>query len=201
LTPKGTLQLPVAVLDACVLFQGRLTDLLLHVAEAKAFEPIWTDDIHEEWMRNLHSSMGIPIDKIEYRRSEMERAFPVANVVAAPTVIATIQSMSKTAAQKKDAHVVAAAVTAKGAVIVTHNVKDFAPQVLSHYGLAKVRPDPFCLGLLASHETQVIAGIRMHRASLRRSRMSPAQYIDCLADDRLGMPRFALALALHEGAI
>lgn len=53
--------MPVAVLDACVLFQGRLTNLLLHLAEAKAFEPIWSDDIHAEWMRNLHSSMGIPL--------------------------------------------------------------------------------------------------------------------------------------------
>ena len=75
---------PVAVLDACVLFQGRLTNLLLHLAEAKAFEPIWSDDIHAEWMRNLHSGMGIPVDKIEYRRGEMERAFPEANVPAPP---------------------------------------------------------------------------------------------------------------------
>ena len=44
--------------------------------------------------------------------------------------------------------------------VVTHNIKDFSPQVLSRYGLAKVRPDAFCVGLLASHETRVLAGIR-----------------------------------------
>jgi hypothetical protein len=38
-------------------------------------------------MRNLQSSMGIPIDKIEYRRNEMERAFPAANVPAPPTLV------------------------------------------------------------------------------------------------------------------
>jgi hypothetical protein len=73
--------------------------------------------------------------------------------------------------------------------------------VLGHYGLAKVRPDAFCVGLLASHEMEVLAGLRMHRANLRRTPMSPAQYIGYLADDRLGMPRLALALASHEGAI
>jgi hypothetical protein len=31
----------VATLDACVLFQGRLTDLLLNLAEVGAFEPVW----------------------------------------------------------------------------------------------------------------------------------------------------------------
>jgi hypothetical protein len=195
------LPVPVAALDACVLFQGRLTNLLLHLAEAKAFEPIWSDEIHAEWMRNLHSSMGIPVDKIEYRRGEMEWAFPAANVPAPPTLVATIQGMSKTAAQRKDAHVVGTAVIAKAAVIVTHNIRDFSPEVLSRYGLAKVRPDAFCVGLLASRETQVLAGIRMHRANLRRTPMSPAQYIDHLSDDRLGMPRLALALATLGRAI
>lgn len=55
---------------------------------------------------------------------------------------------------------VATAVIAKEAVIVTHNVRDFSPEVLGRYGLAKVRPDAFCLGLLAGHGTQVLAGIR-----------------------------------------
>ena len=145
--------MPVAVLDACVLFQGRLTNLLLHLAEAKAFEPIWSDDIHAEWMRNLHSSMGIPTDKIEYRRGEMERAFPAANVPEPPFLVATIRGVSKTAAQRKDAHVVATAVIAKVAVIVTHNIKDFAPEVRGRYGLAKVRPDAFCVGLLSTMTT------------------------------------------------
>jgi hypothetical protein len=68
---------------------------------AKAFEPIWSDDIHAEWIRNLHSSIDIPIDKIEYRRGEMERAFPLANVPAPVTLIATIQGVSGTGGRLK----------------------------------------------------------------------------------------------------
>ena len=67
--------------------------------------------------------------------------------------------------------------------------------------MAKVRPDAFCVGLLASHEAQVLAGIRMHQAKLRRTPMSPAQYIDHLAEDRLGMPGLALALTSIGRAI
>ncbi len=193
--------MPVAVLDACVLFQGRVTNLLLHLTEANAFEPIWSDDIHAEWMRNLHARMGIPIDKVEYRRGEKEQAFPEANVPAPATLIATIQGVSKTAAQRKDAHVAATAVIAKATVIVTHNIKDFSPAVLSQYSLGKVRPDAFCVRLLASHEPQVLAGIRMHRASLRQTPMSPTQYIDHLAEDRMGMPGLAHALASLGRAI
>jgi hypothetical protein len=76
-------------------------------------------------MWNLHSSMGIPTDKIEHRRGEMERAFPAANVPTPATLVATIQGVSKTAAQRKDAHVVATAAIAKAAVIVTLNHQGF----------------------------------------------------------------------------
>jgi hypothetical protein len=192
---------PVATLDACILFQGRLTNLLLHLAEAKAFEPIWSDDMHAEWTRNLHASMGIPRDRIAYRRREMERAFPVANVSATSALVASVQRLSRTEGQRKDAHVVATAVAARATVIVTHNIRDFATKVLSYYGLSKVRPDPFCVDLLASHQDQVLVGLRAHRASLRRTPMSAARYIDHLADDRLGLLRLAIALGSHQGSI
>jgi hypothetical protein len=35
------MQVMVATLDACVLFQGRLTDLLLNLAEADTFPPCY----------------------------------------------------------------------------------------------------------------------------------------------------------------
>jgi predicted nucleic acid-binding protein len=199
--PRDASPAPVAALDACILFQGRLTNLLLHLAEANAFEPIWSDDIHAEWMRNLHASMCIPMAKIDYRRQEMEKAFPVANVPATSALVLSIQELSQTTAQRKDAHVVAIAVAAKAVVIITHNIKDFAPQVLNHYGLSKVRPDRFCVDLLASRQAQVLVGIRAHRASLGRTPMSSVQYIDHLADDKLGMRKLALALAPHGGSI
>jgi len=62
--------------------------------------------------------------------------------------------VSGTAAPQKGTHVVATAIVAKLTVIGTHNIKDFTPQVLSRYGLSKIRPDPFCVALLASHQAQ-----------------------------------------------
>jgi hypothetical protein len=66
-----------------------------------------------------------------------------------------------------------AARVTKEAVIVTHNIEDFLPEMLGRYGLAKGRPGAFCWGLLAGHEMQVLAGIRVHRANLRTTPMSP----------------------------
>lgn len=38
--------MPIATLDACVLFRGMLTDLLLWIAFAGGFEPVWSSEIH-----------------------------------------------------------------------------------------------------------------------------------------------------------
>ncbi len=103
--------------------------------------------------------------------------------------------------QRKDAHVVATAVVAKATIIVTHNIRDFAPGVLSHSGLSKIRPNFFCVDLLESHQAAVLAGLRAYRADLIKTPMSQARYIDHLADDKLGMPKLALALGLHEASI
>jgi hypothetical protein len=42
-----------ALYDACVLNPAPLRDLLMRLALTDLFRARWTDDIHEEWMRNL----------------------------------------------------------------------------------------------------------------------------------------------------
>jgi predicted nucleic acid-binding protein len=195
------MQAIIATLDACVLFQGRLTDLLLNLAEAGGFEPVWSDAIHEEWMRNLSVRFGIPADRIAYRRGEMERAFPAANVSATPALISSIQALCKTAAQRKDAHVMATAISAKADVIVTHNIKDFATAALAKFEVSKVRPDGFCVQLLEAQTEKVLSGVRAHRASLKRAEFSPAGYLEYLAHEKSGVPKFALALEPYLSGI
>jgi hypothetical protein len=65
-----------AVLDASVLFRGGIRDFLLWLAEAGAFSPVWSDMIHDEWMRNRRIKFGDATSRLEWARSEMERAFP-----------------------------------------------------------------------------------------------------------------------------
>jgi hypothetical protein len=137
-------------IDACVLVGGRVTNLLLYLADSGAFQPVWSDEIHAEWMRALDTKLGISLDKIAYRRGEMERAFPTANVRCSQALVSTIQGMCKTVAQRKDAHVIGTAVTSKSMLIVTHNTKDFSPAVLNRYGLSRSRPDEFCVDLISN---------------------------------------------------
>jgi hypothetical protein len=131
----------------------------------------------------------------------MERAFPAANCAPDPVLTQAVQTMCRTPAQRKDAHVVATAVKAKAFTIVTHNIKDFAPAVIQHYELTKIRPDGFCVDLLANQQAELLAGLREHRSSLKRTQMNPAQYVTYLSTPDLGLPRFSQLLKAHLGSI
>ncbi len=129
-----------AVLDACILFQGKLTNLLLHLAEGGAFDPVWSPAIHDEWTRNLLRVMDIPTDKLAYRRRMMDEAFPAADCLPSPSLVASVEALCWTETQRKDAHVIATTVAAQASVIVTENSADFPPDILrlqhrriSHY--------------------------------------------------------------------
>ena len=42
-----------ALYDACVLYPAPLRDLLMQLALTDLFRARWTDQIHDEWIRNL----------------------------------------------------------------------------------------------------------------------------------------------------
>ena len=46
---------PVAVYDANVLYPAHLRDLLMRLAVSGLLRPHWSEQIHEEWMRNVHA--------------------------------------------------------------------------------------------------------------------------------------------------
>ncbi|MFM7479481.1 MAG: PIN domain-containing protein, partial [Microcystis aeruginosa] len=42
-----------ALFDACVLYAAPLRDFLMRLALTDLFRAKWTDEIHDEWIRNL----------------------------------------------------------------------------------------------------------------------------------------------------
>lgn len=155
----------LAVLDAPVLVRGVLTMILLHFAEAGAFDPVWSDQIHSDWARELqrlHPDM--PVERLRHRRVEMDRAFPVANVLASRDMQDEVLAHCTTPAERKSAHVLATALSARAAVIVTDS-SFCLTEVMSKlwHDTAVLTPDAWCLELLDRHETAVLEGSRTHR--------------------------------------
>lgn len=44
---------PIVILDACVLFPAPLRDFLMHLCLLDGFQARWTEQIHDEWIRNV----------------------------------------------------------------------------------------------------------------------------------------------------
>ena len=68
----------VAVCDACALYSITMADLLTSLGEAGLFHPRWTNEIHDEWIRNLIENRGasgtLTREKLEARRDAMIEA-------------------------------------------------------------------------------------------------------------------------------
>ena len=190
-----------AVLDACILFQGKLTNFLLHLAEQSAFDPVWSPAIHDEWTRNLLRVMGIPPEKLAYRRRMMEEAFPAADCPPLPELVNAIEATCRTDGQRKDAHVIATAITAQASVIVTENAVDFPDDILSRHGLRIATPDDFCAELYRRDPSSVLIGARAHRASLQRPAYDQEHYLAFLADRKFGMIQTASLLWPHRNEL
>ena len=66
----------VVVLDACVLYPAPLRDLLLRLTTTGLFAAKWTDEIHDEWTRNLVSKRPEIEEQIKRTRRLMDKAVP-----------------------------------------------------------------------------------------------------------------------------
>ena len=82
---------PTALLDANVLYPAGLRDFLLRLADRYLYTPLWSADIHSEWMRSLLADRpDLPADALERTREAMDRHFPEAVVTGYDSLAATL---------------------------------------------------------------------------------------------------------------
>ncbi|WP_312418648.1 PIN domain-containing protein [Shinella sp.] len=112
---------PVAVYDACVLYPFHLRNVLIQCAFDGLVEARWTDDIHDEWIRNLAANtQALPIERLIATRNRMKAVLPDADVSDYHRLIRNLRLPDL-----DDRHVLAAAIAGKASLIVTWNLRDF----------------------------------------------------------------------------
>lgn len=167
---------PVCIYDANVLYPAQLRDVLMRLAVAGLVRAHWTDEIHDEWMRNVRADHpDIMRDQLERTRRLMERALPDARVTDYATWIPRIDLPDP-----DDRHVVAAAVKIGADVIVTFNLDDFPDDALAPFGVEAIHPDSLFLSRIEDSPSAVIDVARKHRASLQKPPKSPSEYVHLL---------------------
>lgn len=125
------------VLDACVLLPMATCDLLLRIADAKEYRPLWSQNILDEVERNLQTNLDLTAHQAQKRVDNMRKHFPDAEVLEYESLVPQMCN------HPKDRHVLAAAVRANADLIVTFNLKDFPQSALDPYDIGVVHPDDF----------------------------------------------------------
>ncbi len=152
------------IYDASVLYPNTLRDLLMELAVRDLYQAKWTDDIHDEWLRNLSQDKpNIPLKKL-YRVSDLM------NENVRDCLVTDYQWMipNLNLPDPDDRHVLAAAIKAKAEVIVTSNLRDFPRAQLKKYDIEAQHQDTFITNLIELHPVQVIDAV--HKCHRRRKK-------------------------------
>ncbi|MDB4353970.1 PIN domain-containing protein [Akkermansiaceae bacterium] len=138
------------LLDACVLVNFPVCDLILRLAEPpRLFLPVWSDEILEETSRAQKNKLHWPEKLVEGFRSELGNHFPDSECNDYSHLIESLDN------DPKDRHVLAAAIRAGSQLILTFNLKDFPRESLQPWGVAAKHPQNYLLSLY-SMEPQIV---------------------------------------------
>lgn len=165
------------VYDANVLYPAPLRDFLMHLALTGIYRARWTDEIHEEWKRNLlHNRPDLTLEQLDRTSSIMDRAVPDALVTGYESLCSALELPDP-----DDRHVLAAAIKCGASVIVTFNLKDFPPDVLEPFEIEAMHPDDFIADLFDLDQAAVLQAAQAQRASLKNPPHTARQFLERLS--------------------
>lgn len=174
-----------AFFDTNVLYGALLNDLVLHLADAGLYRPLWSSDVLAELRRNLVNK-GESEALVEKRVGTMATYFPDAMVLGYADLIPAMTN------DPKDRHVLAAAIRGRAEVLVTFNIRDFPESSLDGYDLEIVHPDAFLLDQLDLHPRPTREVVEHLVAAYARPEVTLHDYLLTLT--RAGVPEFATEL-------
>ena len=139
------------LLDACVLANQGLTDLLLRLAERpRLFQPHWSAEILEEVRRTHLEKLGWPENLADSFQREFRNAFPQSEIESYEQLIPALTN------DDKDRHVLAAAIRGKCPLILTFNLKHFKAEDLAPHAICAAHPESYLVTLYEMAPEQVM---------------------------------------------
>jgi hypothetical protein len=174
--------------DACVLYGNEVRDLLIRIAISGMVRAHRTDEILDETFGNLAANRpDLSPERLMVTRERMNAAVPGALISGYETLVEALKLP-----YPDDRHVLAAAITAGAAVIVTANLGDFPAETLEPLGIEAKTPDDFVLDQIGLDEGKIRDCV--HQIGRSRTR-PPKTYEEILnALERAGLVGSAAAL-------
>lgn len=175
------MQSVIVLYDACVLYPAPLRDLLMHLAMTGLFRAKWTNEIHDEWLRNVLANRG------DLKRSQLERTRDLMNKHVHDCLIEGYEYLipSLKLPDPTDRHVLAAAIHSSTSIILTYNLKDFPAKSLNIYNINALHPDKFLTQLIDLEPDIICSTIKKVRATLKKPPTSINKYLSILEKQSL----------------
>ena len=171
----------IAIYDANILYPAPLRDLLIRIAQSGLVLARWSETIHDEWTRNvLKANPHLSAERLARTRSLMNEAVRDCLVTGHKKLISTLSLPDP-----EDRHVLAAAICAKAAVIVTFNLKDFPAKTLARFDIKAQHPDAFLADLLNQSAGMVCAAVKRQCESLRNPQRTIEELLTTLENQGL----------------
>ena len=173
------------VYDANVLYSASLRDLFVELATTDLIEARWTEEIHDEWMRNvLKNRPDIRFEQLCRTKRLMNTSVENCLVQGYETIIQELELPDP-----GDRHVLAAAIHSRSKFIITFNLRDFPEEALAPYDILAQHPDDFILDLLDLNWQTVCTAAEKQRIRLKNPPKTPDEYLQTLVE--LGLPMSA----------
>jgi len=130
------------VIDACVLANARVSDVLLTFAEFPSlYLPRWSEAILVETQRVHLEKLGWPKKIADNFQASLRSAFPEALISGYEHRIEHCFN------DPKDRHVLACAIHSQSELILTFNQRDFPAEALSKWQISANHPQDYLLAL------------------------------------------------------
>jgi predicted nucleic acid-binding protein len=185
----------IAVLDACVLYPAPLRDLLLSLAAGGLYRAKWSEQIHDEWTRNLLKNRDdLTVEQLQRCCTCMNAAVPDSLVTGYEQLIDSI-----TLNDPDDRHAVAVAIRSNADSIVTFNRKDFNENELEKFDLYTEHPDEFISNMIEIYTPRVISAVREMRARLKNPPKEVGEFLETLHSQ--GLPQSVAKLSEYADSL
>lgn len=173
----------IVIYDACVLYPAPLRDLLMRLSMTDLFRAKWTEDIHQEWIRNLLAN------RPDLTETQLCRTRDLMNEHGGDCLVTGYKSIINALSlpDPDDRHVLAAAIKSNASIIVTYNLKDFPVEVTDDYGIESLHPDDFISSLIDLDVEKICHSVKQHRLSLKNSVIDLEEYLINL--ERVGLTK------------
>lgn len=177
-----------ALIDANVLARALPHNVILSLAEDGFYRARWSADILDETERAigrlLRDRVGEPGALAKIQRERVEAAFPEALVEGyAPLIV------GPELPDKKDRHVLAAAIRTAAALIVTDNAKDFPSEVLEQFDIQQIGTDDFVADIIDLDPVGSVSSLRRMRVRFATPAIDAADLVRRM--EAAGMTRAA----------